>query len=121
MDVFEYTLAYDDERGVSVVHIPQLEGESLQGRPSSFYWDDTYLKLEKYEYSIRFNPYNSEVFTEIHIQKEGGNSMSARASSYYTNVTKQEAEYMLEDLSKTTLGIESFELKRKRLKKSQNN
>lgn len=104
----QYTLIYAGD--VSKIRIPQLEGLALLRRPDDIYTDDRFLDLMHFAFSAWFNPYNSTVFTEIEIQKQGGNDQLPRATSYYEQLTRAEADCIISEIIRTSLGIIEFEL-----------
>ena len=63
-----------------------------------------------FAFSAWFNPYDSETFTEIEIQKQGGDDQSARATSYYEQLTREEADCIISEIIRTTLELEDFAL-----------
>lgn len=103
-----YTLTYKD--GYSYVTIPQLEGEELLRKPEFDYDNEEYLDIDHFCFMASFDPYDSDVFTTIAIQKEGGDSQSARATSYYEQLTREEADYIISEIIRTSLELDDFEL-----------
>ena len=63
-----------------------------------------------FSYTASFEPYDSETFTTIAIQKEGGDDQQARATSYYEQLTREEADYIIGEFIRSCLDISDFEL-----------
>lgn len=103
-----YNLKYSG--GYSQITLPELEGKPIIKSPDEVYCDDSYLDLEHFCFTAGFDPYNSTVFTTIKIQKESGGYQSARATSDYERLTRKEADGIISEIIRTTLGIENFEV-----------
>ena len=84
---------------VNYLSVPELKGRRIIKEP------EYELDGENYQYYIQ-TPLGKEEFEYFEVQKEGGNSQAARASSYYAKLTSSEAEHIVKLFLTECLGIE---------------
>lgn len=106
-----YTLepysTYNEEG--SRVTVPELAGKPVVQTPDEIYVDDEYLDIMHFRYSAYFLPYDSPVFTDLLIRKDGGDDECARATSYAESLTREEADAILREFIARSLGLEDPE------------
>ena len=104
----KYTIEFDGE--YNFVSIPELDGKEICEYPDDYFFDDDHLDEMHFCYTASFEPFDSDVFTTIAIQKEGGNDQLPHATSYYEQLTREEADYIIGEFINRALGIDNLEL-----------
>ena len=99
------TYAVDFDGEYNNIYIPELYGQELKGTVGDYLIDEVPLDISHFSYMFSFDPWDSEEFTCMQVQKTGGSGETARGDEYYDELTQRETTSIIKYALKTTLGI----------------